>query len=225
MNYCVRCGNSLQTGNRFCGRCGHAVTLPAVTPQPSPSAMPSPQAGSPALQSPPLPSMPITGSSLAFLFAVSGCLIFLGVIGMGLFFTVGLSATLSEEKLSELGIDDCHLVDNPETVFNNLGLEQSFASGFSGETDVRSCQLEGISYYMYPASDFRGVFQSYVHSHFCVSFDNLRENMQAARQTLADLESSRIFQVGQYVFSVENRWGLRIFEEFFRRKRPADPGN
>ena len=73
---------------------------------------------------------------------------------------------------------------------------------------------------MYPAGDFREVFQSFVGRTFC-EFDDIRANMAAARDFLGELEAAHIFQVGQYIFTAETAEGRRSLVEYFDANGPA----
>ena len=140
------------------------------------------------------------------------------ITGLTLFFTVGLAATLSENKLAELGLDDCRFVDDDaEEVFEKVGFEYKMP----GDLDARRCQYEGVYYYMYPASDFQFSFRVLVAQTFCGDSGDIRADMVSAREALEDLESAHVFQVGQYVFTAETEEGQELLRQYFDENGPA----
>ena len=216
MNYCTQCGNRLQTSGRFCSSCGYMVAQTPVGP-PLPPVV-SPPAIVPRSSLRPLqPVGPaVTGSHFPFLFAISGALLLAAMAGLTLLFTVGLAATLSENRLAELGLNDCRFVDDDaKELFEKVGFEYKMP----GDLDARRCQYEGTYYYMYPASDFQVSFQLLVTQTFC-DFGDIQADMASARKALKDLESAHVFQVGQYVFTAETEKGQDLLRQYFDENGP-----
>ena len=230
MNYCGQCGSQLLEGSRFCGQCGCPVAglsieqiaaLEPASPESVPRAnqappnTPYPQTYMPA----PVPAaasqpqLPVTGSHLPFLFAISGCLTLLATTGLILFLTVGLASTISKDQLADMGLD-CELTEmKAKDLFAQVELQYDV----SGNIDAQKCEYSDFSYHLYVITDYRGIY-NIISEEICSQYSltsSLKEHLESLEELFQEV-GSNLFQSGQYVFQSENSVARGTLEDLLR---------
>ena len=242
MNYCSQCGFQLLESSRFCGHCGCPVpgldtnqtlasgavapgSMPATQQLPAhPSAPQQPQSYGP----PPFPiaresnrspaasqsRVPLTGSHLPFLLALSGFLFLLAALGLILFLTVGLASTISEDQLADMGLD----CESTEVRARDLFAEIDFPYDVPWKVEAQECQYSNFSAHLYVSTQYRNIYLNILAEEVCnqgISSDSVEtrlEHLEAASQEIG----LDLFQAGQYVFHPENSIAREMLEDLLR---------